>query len=148
VPFTDGAKAEEKTPAAGGRSGLVGMPDNARIEERGRLEGIFVQKICADEALLQQRKFAMNGQGIFHLSRAIFKRREKVVMTAVEVIENVGEHDFSRFNTQAQDAVDDMVRPRLIGWVEISRLDARLEGTHDNPCRVRAKVERLAIQKR
>ena len=52
MPFADRAKTEDEATAAFRRTGLIGMGDDARIEQRRRFEGIFVQEIGADQLTL------------------------------------------------------------------------------------------------
>ena len=52
MPLADRAQAEDEAPAAFRRAGLIGMGDDARVEQRRRFEGIFVQEIGADELAL------------------------------------------------------------------------------------------------
>src|SRR5262249_44259337 len=49
VSLAGGAQAQEKTPASWRESGLVGMPDHRGIEQGGRLEGVFLGEIRADQ---------------------------------------------------------------------------------------------------
>ena len=52
MPFADRAQAQDEAAPAFRRAGLIGMGDDARIEQRRGFEGIFVQKIGADQLAL------------------------------------------------------------------------------------------------
>jgi hypothetical protein len=49
--------------------------------------------------------------------------------------------------SKRQDPVDDMVRPSLVGGVEVPRLGRRLERAHHHPRRIGAQIESLPVQK-
>ena len=53
MPFADGAKAQDEATAALRRARLIGMGDDARIEQRRRFEGILVQEIGSDQLALR-----------------------------------------------------------------------------------------------
>ena len=52
MPLADRAQAEDEAASARRRAGLVGVIDDAGIEQRRRLEGIFVQEIGAHQLAL------------------------------------------------------------------------------------------------
>ena len=51
-----------------------------------------------------------------------------------------------RLGIEPEDAVDDMVRARLVRRIEIARLGRWLEGTHDHPRRIRPQIKSLSVQ--
>ena len=50
MALADGAKAQDESAAAFRRAGLVGMPDDAGVEQGRSLKRIFVEKISPDQA--------------------------------------------------------------------------------------------------
>ena len=52
MPLADRAKAEDEPEPAFRRAGLVGMGNDAGIEQRRGFKGIFVEKIGADQLAL------------------------------------------------------------------------------------------------
>ncbi len=70
VAFTHSAQAQDEAPAADGRTRLIGMADNTRIEQRRRLEGILMQEIGAYQPALVLREGNVAGESLLHLIRA------------------------------------------------------------------------------
>ena len=67
--------------------------------------------------------------------------RQQVAVTTLEILEDIGQLAGCRLRIQPQDTVDDMIRPCLVGWVEIAWFGRRLEWAHDHPGRIRAQIE-------
>ena len=148
MPFPDGAKAEDEATPAFRRAGLIGMRDDARIEQRRRFEGIFVQKIGADQLALCLGESGMRREGIFHFVGARLEGRQQVAVAALEILEHVGQLGGHRLGIERQDPVDDVVRPGLVGGIEVAWLGRRLERAHDHPRRIGAQIKRLPVQER
>ena len=91
MAFADSTKTQDEAKAAFRRSGLIGMRHDTRIEQRRRLERIFVEKICADELPLDLRERGMIGERIFHLRGARLESLQQVAVTAEEVLQNIGQ---------------------------------------------------------
>lgn len=68
-------------------------------------------------------------------------------MTPLEIFENLRKKAFCRVNIERKNSVDDEVRPRLVGGLEVTRLNCGLEGANDYARRVRAQEQRLSVQK-
>ena len=66
MPFPDGAKAEDEAEPAFRRAGLIGMGDDARIEQCRRFEGIFMHKVGTDQLALRLGEIGMRRKGVFH----------------------------------------------------------------------------------
>ncbi len=114
------------------------------LNKRRRLEGIFVEKVGADQLALRLAELQMGQERVLHLAGARLESVQQVSMAAFEIVENVEQKTFRRRGIQRDDPVDDVVRPRLVDRVEISRLDRRPEGPHDHPRRIRAQIESLS----
>src|SRR5271168_1943934 len=71
-----------------------------------------------------------------------------MAVAIAEVIEHFGQLAGSGVGIERQDAVDDVVRPGLVGGVEVARFGRRLEGTHDHSSRIRAQIKILPVQNR
>ena len=146
MPFADGAKAQDKSAAIFRRAGLVGMPDDARIEQGRRFERILVEKIRADQAALRLVQFGMRLERLFHLGGARLEDVEQISVTAFEVFEHVAQLLRGSLGIEPKHPVDDMIGPGLVGRIEVSGLSRRLEGPDDDPGRIRAQIQGLPIQ--
>ena len=69
-------------------------------------------------------------------------------MAALEILKDIGQLVSRRLWIEGQYPVDDMVRPSLVGRVEVPRLGRRFERAHDHPRRIGAQIESLPIQER
>ena len=69
-------------------------------------------------------------------------------MTALEILEHVGQLAGRGFGIQRQNPIDDMVRAGLVRRVEVARLGRRLERPHDDARRVGPQIKGLPIQER
>ena len=67
-------------------------------------------------------------------------------MTTLEVLEHFGQLPRGSPGLESKHPVDDMVGPGLIGRVEVSGFSRRLEGSDDDPGRIRAQMQDLAVQ--
>ena len=91
MSFADGAQAQDEAKPAFRRAGLIGMRDDARIEQGRGLEGIFVQEIRADQLALHLGEIGMGGEGVFHFVGARLERRQQVAVAALEILQNFGQ---------------------------------------------------------
>ena len=148
MAFADGTKAEDEAQAAFRRAGLIGMRDDARIEQRRRLERIFVQKIGADELPLDLRERGMVGQGLFHLVGACLEGLQQVAVTAEEILQHIGQLTGRCIGVERQNPFDDVVGTGLVRRIEVARLGCRLEGPHDHARRIGSQMKGLAVQER
>jgi len=60
-------------------------------------------------------------------------------------LEHIAQLLCGSFGIEPKDPADDMVGPYLIGGVVASGFRCRFEGSDDDPCRVRAQIQALAI---
>ena len=146
MPFADGAKAQDEAAAAIRCAGLVGMPDDARIEQGRSFERIFVEKISADQATLRLVQRSMRCERVLHLGGALFKNVEQVPVSACEVFEHLAQLLRGGVSIEPKHPVNDMIGTDLVGGVEVARLSCRFEGPDDDPGRVWPQIEALAIQ--
>lgn len=146
MPFTDGAQAQNETAATLGRAGLIGMPDDARVEQGRRLERILVKKISTDQAALREIQCGMRRERVFHLCGARSENFEQIPVTALEIFQHVAQLLCRRFGIEPENPVDDMVRPGFIGRIEVPRLSRRLERPDDDSGWVRTQIEGLAVE--
>ncbi len=84
-----------------------------------------MQKIGADQLTLRPVEDGVRGESVFHFVGARFKYLEQVPVPALEILQDVGELAGRRLRIKRQNAVDDMVRSRLVGGIEITRLHGR-----------------------
>lgn len=89
MSFADGAQTQDETTAIFRRASLVGVLDDARIEQGRGLERVFVEKICADQAALRCVQFGMGFQRVFHFCGARLEDIDQVPVTAFEIVEYI-----------------------------------------------------------
>ena len=140
MPFANGAKAQDESTAIFRRAGLVGVPDDARIEQGRCLERVLVKKICTDQAALCFIQFGMRLQRLLHIRSARLENIEQIPVTTFEIIEHVFQLSRGRFGIEPKDPLDDMVGPDLIGWVEVAGFSRRFERPDDDSGRIRAQM--------
>src|SRR5580692_7743048 len=109
MAFANSTKTEDETKTAFRRPGLIGMRHDARIEQRRRLERIFVEKIGADELALDLRERGMIGQRIFHLRGTGLESLQQVAVTAEEVLHNICQLTIGCLGVEPENPFDDMV---------------------------------------
>ena len=140
MPFADGAKAQDESTAIFRRAGLVGVPDDARIEQGRRLERVLVEKIRTDQAALRLVQFGMWLERLFHLCGARLEDIEQIPVTTFEIFEHLAQLLRGSFGIEPKNPADDMIGPDLIGRIEVSGFSRRLEGPDDDPGRIRAQI--------
>jgi hypothetical protein len=84
-------------------------------------------------------------QRVFHFCGARLEDIDQIPMTALEIVEYIAQLLGGGFGIEPKDPVNDMISSNLIGGIEASRFSCRLEGSDDDPCRVRAQIQALAI---
>ena len=92
-------------------------------------------------------EFGMRLQSAFHVIGARLECRKQVTMASFEILKNTGQLATSRFLIQPQDAINDMIRPRLLAFVEVPWFGRRPERAHEYPGWIRAQPECLPVQK-
>ena len=88
----------------------------------------------------------MRRKGVFHFVGARLECLQQVAMAALKVLKDIGQLAGCHLGIERQDPVDDMVRPGLVGGIEVARFGRRLERTHDHPRRIGAQIESLSVQ--
>jgi hypothetical protein len=146
MAFADGAKAQNESAAICRRAGLVGMPDDAWIEQGRGLERIFVEKISADQATLRLVQLGVWFKRVFHAAGAGFENVEQIPVTTFKVFEHLAQQLRGRFGIEPKHPIDDMIGTDLVSRVEVSRLSRWLEGPDDDSGRIRAQIEALTVQ--
>ena len=89
MTFADGAHAQNEATPARRRRRLIGMVDDAGIEQRRRFEGILVEEIRTDELTLLPGERRVRRKRIFHLIGARFERLDQVAVTRLKVLEDL-----------------------------------------------------------
>ena len=110
--FADGTKAQNESAPSIGCARLVGVPDDARIEQGRGFERVLVKKIRTDEVALRFRQYGMRLQCLFHLDSTRLEDLEKVPVTTFEVFEHVRQLLFSSVRLEPQNPADDMIGAR------------------------------------
>ena len=146
MPLADRAKAQDEPATMFRRAGLVGMPDDAGVEQGRCFERILVEKIGADQPALRLVQLGMGRERVFHLCGARFENVEQVPVAAIEVLEHLVQLLRGSLGIEPKHPVDDMIGAELVRRIEIARLSRRFEGPDDDPGRIGAKIEALAVQ--
>ena len=145
MPFADGAKAQDEPAAVFRCARLIGMADDAWIEQGRGFERIFVEKIGSDQSTLRLAQWRMGVERILHARGARFENFEQVSVPAFEILKHLAQLPRGRFGIEPKHPANDMIRTDLVGRIEVSGLSRWLEGPYDDPRRIRAKIEALAI---
>ena len=138
MPLANRAQAENESARPRGSPSLIGMRHDTRIEQRSRLEGVFVQKVRANEPALLLCETRMSGKGPFHLVRARLEGLQQIAVSSDKVLQDLCKKAGNARRIQCHDAIHDVVRTRLVRRIEIARLGRRLEWPHNNARRIRA----------
>jgi len=146
VTFADRTQAQDEPAPSLGCAGLVGIPDDARIEQGGGFERILVKKIGANQVALRFRQYGMRLQCTFHLDRARIEDLEQVPVATLEVVEHVLQLLIGGVSIEPQHSADDMIGACLVGRVEVPGFDRRFERPHDDPGRIGAQMQGLSVQ--
>jgi hypothetical protein len=88
----------------------------------------------------------MRFERVFHLGGARFKNVEQVAVAACEVFEHLAQLLRGNFGIELKHAVNNMIGADFVSRVEVARLSCWFEGPDDDPGRIRAQIEALAIQ--
>lgn len=145
MPFANGAKAQDESAAVFRRARLVGMTNNAWIEQGRGFERIFVEKIGPDQSTLRLAQWSMGVERLLHFRCARLENIEQVPVPALEVLKHLSQLLCARFGIEPKHPGNNMIGANLVGRVEVSGLSRRLEGPYDDPRRVRAQIEALAV---
>jgi hypothetical protein len=146
MPFANGAKAQDESAAMLRCARLIGMPDDAWIEQGRGFERIFVEKIGPDQSTLRLAQLGMRFERVLHFCGARFKNVEQVPVATCEVFEHLAQLLRGSLGIQPKHPVDDVIGTDLVGRVEVARLSRWFEGPDDDPGRVRTQIEALTIQ--
>ena len=84
-------------------------------------------------------------QRVFHICGARLEDIEQIPVTAFKIFEHVVQLLCSSFGIEPKHPANDMVGSNLIGGIEVAGFSCRFEGSDENPCRVRAQIQALAI---
>ncbi len=82
---------------------------------------------------------------VLHLCGARFKNIEQVPVATCEVFEHLAQLLRGSFGIESKYPVNDMIGADFVGRVEVARLSRWFEGPDDDPGRIRAQIEALAI---
>ena len=148
MPFSDRTQTQDETPTASRRTGLIGMSDDARIEQGGRLERVFEKKIGAHEPPLLTGECCVGRKSVFHVLCARVESLEQISVAPLEILEHVRQLADHRCRIECQHPINDVVCPCLVSGIEIAWLSRRLEGARDHSRRIGTHTKRLSVQKR
>src|SRR5215207_8659342 len=84
---------------------------------------------------------------VLHLGGARLEDIKQVPVAAFEILEHLFQLLSGRLGIEPQYPFDYVIGANLVSWVQVSRLGRRLEGPHDDPCRVGPQIKALPVQK-
>jgi hypothetical protein len=145
MPLAHRAQAQDEATAIFWRAGLIGVGDNARIEQGRCFERVFAEKICPDQAALRLVKFGMGFERVFHFRGAHVEDLDQIPVPAFEIFEHIFQLLFSSLGIEPKHPTNNTIGATLIGWIEIPGFSRRFERSDENPCRVRPQIQALAI---
>jgi hypothetical protein len=146
MPLANRAKAEDEPEPAFRCAALVWMTNDAGIEQRRGFKRIFVEKIGTDKPALHQAESGMIGKGPLHFVGAGLELSKQIGVSSLEVFQDIRKLRRRVLGAQGQNTVNDMIGPGLVGGIQIARFRGRLERPHDDPRRIRPKIESLPVQ--
>jgi len=146
MPFAYRTEAENEAQSAFRRVRLVGVRYDAGIKQGGGFEGIFAEKLSADQLALNLRKDPMRCESFLHLIGASLEPLQQVTMSTKEIVEDVRELGGNGFGVEGKNPVDNVIGAHLVGGVEIAGFSRRLERAHNNPRRIGPEIKRLPVQ--
>jgi len=141
MPFANGAQAQDEPAAVFRCTRLVGMTDDAWVEQGRGFKGIFVEKIGSDQSTLRLAQWRMGVERVLHIGGTRLENFEQVSVPAPEVLKHLAQLLHGRFGIKPKHPANDMIGTDLVGRVEVSGLSRWLEGPYDDPRRIRAKVQ-------
>src|SRR6187402_1572638 len=148
MPLADGPKTEDEAQASLGGLRLIGVRDDAGIEQGGGFERILTEKIGAHQLTLRLGEDAVRRKSILHFIRAGLEPLEQVTMSPLEIFEDISKLNCNGFGTERENPVDDMICAHLVGRIEVARLGRRLERSHDDSRWIGAQMKPLPVQER
>lgn len=69
-------------------------------------------------------------------------------MPPLEIVDDIRKQHRNGLRTEREHPVDDMIRPNLVGRVQVAGFGCRLEGPHNDARRIGAQMKPLPIQER
>jgi hypothetical protein len=90
-------------------------------------------------------QFGMRFQRVFHIRRARLEDVDQIPVTAFKIIEHIAQLLRGSFGIEPKHPANDIIGSNFIGGVEVSWFRCRFERSDENPCRVRAQIQALAI---
>src|SRR5437763_1916755 len=106
MPLADGTKAQNESAAVLRRAGLIGVPDDAGIEQSRSLERIFAEKVSPDQTTLCLIQFSMRRERVFHLGGTRLENVQQVPMPAFEILQDVAQLPGGRVGIEPENPVD------------------------------------------
>ena len=107
-----------------------------------------MHKISTDQLTLRRGENSVGSKGFFHFAGTRLERPQQVPVPALKIRKNFSQLIVRHLGVEPKNPVDDMVRPRLVGGVELPRFGRWLERAHDDPRRIGAQIESLTVQER
>ena len=91
-----------------------------------------MEEISSDQTALRLVQRGVWLECVLHLGCARLENIEQIAMTAFEVLQHVAQLLRCGIRIEPQHSIDDMVRPGLVGRIEVSRLSRRFERPDDD----------------
>src|SRR5258705_10596765 len=90
MPLSNRTQAQYEASSALRRPGLIGVSNNARIEQPGRLERILVEEIGAHQSALFPCESGVRREGFFHLIGTRLAYLKQVTAAPLEILADHG----------------------------------------------------------
>src|SRR4029077_5693615 len=113
MPFSNRTQAQYEASSALRRAGLIGVSDDARIEQRGRLERILVEEIGTHQLALFPCESGVRRERFLHFIGTCLEYLQQITVAALEILEDLGQLVGSGFWIEPHDLDDHVSRPWL-----------------------------------
>ena len=104
-----------------------------------------MKKVRSDEPALRLIQFGVRFERFFHLRGTRLEEIEQISVATFKIFEHIAELSRGRFGIKPKNPFDNMVGPDLVGWIEVAWFSRRFEGSDDDPGRIRAQMQDLAV---
>ena len=142
VALTNGAQAEHETQGAVGQIGLVRAGDDARVEEGGRFERVFLAEIGTDQQLARLTQFGVTRQPVGNILEPAHKVPVKPRMPPIEIIADLTPLQGHFLFGHREDPSDDLERAGQVSRGARREFRRRHEWANQHPSWVRAQDQR------
>jgi hypothetical protein len=146
MSFSKSAQTKHEAHRAFWGARLIGVKDDAWVEQRRGLEAVLLQKVGADELTLDGRKGRMHRQRGLHFFSTRLEGFEQVAVALVEIFQHIRKPRRRGIRIEGEHASNNILHTSEVGRVDVTRLDGRSERTYDNARSVWAQLQAQSDQ--